>query len=316
MVDELDFYRKMLTIRLLETELQKLCLAGLAGDLHFNKGQEAISVGTCAALAPEDYIVTHHRTIAQTYSKGTELKPLVAEILGRKGGTNNGLAGEMHFNNPAARHLFSFQLVGTCVPVAAGVAWAVKNYLRERQIVGCFFGDGSTSNAQFHEGLNIASVKKLPVLLICENNGLAGNIRKATYLPTESVTERASAYGIESCRIDGNDVLGVYKTVEEVSRKVREESHPYLIEMMTTRLCWHKQGQPDARSDEELQELAKLDPIPRLGRRLADRARERVEAEVNQEVQDVIRYGLSLKYPDASVIPQLQAYLETMAVKD
>jgi len=316
MVDELDLYRKMLTIRLLEAELQKLCLAGLAGDLHFNKGQEAISVGACAALDPEDYIVTHHRTIAQTYSKGTELKPLVAEILGRKGGTNNGLAGEMHFNNPAARHLFSFQLVGTCVPVAAGVAWAVKNYLREPQIVGCFFGDGSTSNAQFHEGLNIASLKKLPLLLICENNGLAGNIRRAMYLPTEGVTERTSAYGIESYRIDGNDVLGVYKTVEEVSQKVREESRPYLIEMMTTRLSWHKQGQPDARSEDELKELAKLDPIPRLGRRLADEARKRVETEVDEEVQGVIRYGLSQQFPDASVIPPLQAYLETMGVKD
>ena len=130
------------------------------------------------------------------------------------------------------------------------------------------------------------------------------------------MTDRTPAYGVESSRIDGNDVLGVYKTMKEVSRKVREESRPYLVEMMTTRLSWHKQGQPDARSQEELKELAKLDPIPRLGQRLGEKARKRVEVEVDQEVQDVIRYGLSLQFPDASVIPELQAYLETMAVKD
>ncbi len=113
MTPEFELYRKMLMIRLLEDEFQKLCFAGEAGDLHFSKGQEAISVGVCAALDKNDYMVTHHRTIAHSIAKGVPLKPLVAEILGKKSGVNNGMAGEMHISYPPAKYMFSFQLVGS-----------------------------------------------------------------------------------------------------------------------------------------------------------------------------------------------------------
>src|SRR5207245_8701947 len=196
-----------------ETELQRLCLEGLAGDLHFNKGQEAVAVGGITALLPKDYIVTHHRTIAHTLTKGTPLKALLAELLGRIGGTNRGIAGEMHIRNPSVGHLFTFQLVGTCAPVAAGAAWAAKQFLKQDAIVACFLGDAATSNAQFHEGINIAAVNRLPLLVICENNGLAGNIRSSHYMPTKTAAERMAAYGIDSRVIDGNDVDKVHQVL-------------------------------------------------------------------------------------------------------
>ena len=299
MIDELRLYKKMLTIRLLEDELQRLCLSGEAGDLHFNKGQEAISVGACAALGPGDYMVTHHRTIAHSIAKGVPLGPLVAELLGKATGINKGMAGEMHIRYPKLRYMFSFQLVGTCVSVAAGLAWAVKNYLKEENIVACFFGDAATSNAQAHEGINIASVRKAPLLLICENNGLAGNVRKEFYLPTDTVSERAAAYGIGSAQVDGNHVSEVFKAVEKAAKLVRESSEPYMLEMKVERLSWHKQGQPDSRTKEEIAELAKRDPLPYEEKRLkvSREQKERFEKEINGEIRASVDAARKAPWP-------------------
>jgi len=264
----MNFYKQMVLIRALEDRLQELCLQGEAGDLHFNKGQEAISVGVCAALKETDYIVVHHRTIAHAIAKGVPLEPLVAEVLGKSGGLCGGRAGEMHLSYPPARFMFSFQLVGTCVPVAAGLAWAVKNYQKTDDIVVVFHGDAATSNAQWHEGMNIAAVQKVPLLIICENNGLAGNIRPGYYQPVDHVYRRARGYGITSVRVDGNKVAEVFDAVLSASKWIREQSQPLFLECDTTRLCWHKQGQRDVRSPAELGELAKRDPLLQEASRL------------------------------------------------
>ena len=303
MTDELELYRRMLTVRLLEDQLQVLCLSGEAGDLHFNKGQEAISVGACAALRPTDYIVTHHRTIAHSIARGVPLGPLVAELLGKATGINKGMAGEMHIRYPKLRYMFSFQLVGTCVSVAAGLAWAVKNHLKEDSIVGCFFGDAATSNGQAHEGINIASVRKAPLLLLCENNGLAGNVKKELYLPTDTVAERASAYGIESARIDGNHVAKVVEAVGKAAKKVRERSEPFLLEMEVSRLSWHKQGQPDSRSKEEIAILAKHDPLPYEEHRLhvSKEQKDRLVRKIEREIQASIEAARKAPFPRYSL---------------
>jgi TPP-dependent pyruvate/acetoin dehydrogenase alpha subunit len=302
LIDELHLYKTMLTIRLLEDELQKLCLSGEAGDLHFNKGQEAISVGACAALRPTDYMVTHHRTIAHSIAKGVPLRPLVAELLGKATGINKGMAGEMHIRYPKKRYMFSFQLVGTCLAVAAGVAWAAKYYMKEEDIVACFFGDAATSNGLAHEGINIASVRKAPLLLVCENNGLAGNVRKEFYLPTDTVSERAAAYGIDSNLVDGNRVLEVFEAVESAAKLVREQSKPYLLEMKTDRQSWHKQGQPDSRSREEIAELTKRDPIAFEERRLkvSREQRERFEKEIQAEIRASVDAARKAPWPEYS----------------
>ena len=269
MIDPLTLYKRMVTIRLVENRLQEMCFKGEAGDLHFSKGQEAISVGVCAALKATDYTVTHHRTITHSIARGSPLYSLIAEVLGKATGVNKGLAGEMHINNPEIRYMFSFQLVGTCVPVATGLAWALRYYRKTQDVVACFFGDAATSSGQMHEALTIAKIKRVPLLLICENNGLAGNITKDYYLPTKTVAERMAAYSIKAMTIDGNDVNEVVKATELVVESyVRPNSEPYLIEMNTTRLCHHKQGMGDIRTAEEIQKLAERDPLLLTERRI------------------------------------------------
>lgn len=287
----IELYEKMVTIRIVENRLQELCSKGEGPDLHFSKGQEAISVGVCAALRQSDYIVTHHRTIAHEIAKGSALRPLIAEVLGRATGINGGLAGEMHINNPAIRHMFSFQIVGTCVPVATGLAYALRYYKKTDDVVAVFFGDAASSNGQVHEALNIAKIKKVPLLLVCENNGLAGNIRKEYYLPTETVAERMAAYGIRSEEVDGNDVFCVHDVAKNAIDVVRIKSEPLLLDMHTTRLCWHKQGQRDVRSPEEIAKLAERDPLlvaeRRMGITRADA--ERIWMKIAMEVETILQ---------------------------
>ena len=248
------FFEQMLLIRTLEDKLQALCDIGQAGDLHMCKGQEAIPVGVCAALGPQDLVLTHHRMIGWAVCKGVPLDVLVKELL-------HGLGGEMHFRSPEYGFMHSFQLVGTVVPVAAGVAWALKNYTRNGGIAIAVFGDAATANGQWHEGVNLAAVQKLPLLLVCENNHLAGNVREEYYQPVANVRKRMLGYGLTSFMVDGNNVSEVYEWAKEAIDLVRREGRPFMLECDTTRLGRHKQGQGDLRSKEEIAKLAERDPL-------------------------------------------------------
>ena len=263
MAQRLSAEEQMFLVRRLEDRLQDLCLDGLAGDLHFSKGQEAVSVGVCAALRPFDYVVTHHRTIAHAVAKGVPLVPMLAEILGKEGGLNGGMAGEMHMSHPLTRFMFSFQLVGTCLPVAAGLAWAVKNVHKTDDVVAVFHGDAATANGQWHEGMNLAAVHQVPLLVVCENNELAGNVRPVDYMPVKRVTERAHGYHIPVMDADGNDLEAVMQAARFAVKCIRENRGPVFLECRTTRLGRHKQGQGDLRSKEEVAELARRDPLLR-----------------------------------------------------
>lgn len=257
-----ELTQRMLRIRAVETALQRLCDSGeLPADLHFTTGQEAISVGVCAALEARDMVLCHHRMIGWAISKGVPLRALLAELMGKATGINGGLAGEMHMQAPQYGFLHSFQLVGTVIPVAAGVAWALKNVVKNGGIAVAVFGDAATANGQFHEGLNIAATQGLPLLMICENNHLAGNVTPAYYQPVEHIIQRASGYGIESAWVDGTDVAAVLQAAESAVAYTRRESAPFLLECDTVRLGRHKQGQGDIRSKEEKEMLWRRDPL-------------------------------------------------------
>lgn len=257
-------FEQMLLVRVLEEKLEKLSNTGEVSDLHLNRGQEAIALGTCAAIRPTDYIVVHHRTIAHAVAKGIPLYPLVAEILGKADGVCGGMSGEMHLSYPPARFMFSFQLVGTCVSVAAGVAWASKYVKKTDDIVVVFHGDAATSNAQWHEGLSLAKIQKVPLLLVCENNHLAGNIRPDRYMPVSSVVERCKGYGVPARLVNGAHVDAVFGAVSEAAEIVRRTSSPYLVECDVERFSWHKLGQRDARTPEEMAVVYRRDPVPYL----------------------------------------------------
>ena len=281
-----ELEQQMLLVRLLEDRLQELCLQGLGADLHFSRGQEAISTGVCSVLAETDYVVTHHRTIAHAIAKGVPLKPLVAEILGKAEGINGGMAGEMHMSYLPKRFMFSWQLVGTCISVAAGLAWAVKNHLCTKDIVVVFFGDAATANAQFHEALNIAAVQKVPLLLVCENNHLAGNVTPEYYSPVQREIQRAAAYGIVTSSTNGNDLGAVVDTARAAAHYVRANSRPMLLECTTARLGRHKQGMGDIRSKAELEVLSQQDPLRRID--VAPDVREHLQREIESVIQEVL----------------------------
>jgi TPP-dependent pyruvate/acetoin dehydrogenase alpha subunit len=284
----LSLFEKIVYIRVLENKLQDYCNRGLAGDLHFNKGQEAIAVGVCAALKETDYIVTHHRTIAHQIAKGAALEPLIAELLGKRTGVNGGHAGEMHISDPAIRYAFSFQLVGTCIPVAAGLAWALTHHHHTDDIVAVFFGDAASSNGQFHEGLNLAAVRQVPLLMICENNHLAGNIRPSYYMTGKSVAGLALSHEVAVEQVDGNDIRAVVATTEQAADYVRRYKKPFFLECMTERLSWHKQGQRDIRSREELLDLSMNEPVKRLSRQLPGKYEE-LEERIDRELTAILK---------------------------
>ena len=273
----------MLLIRALEDRLQTLCNEGLAGDLHFSKGQEAIAVGVCAALRPTDYVVTHHRAIATAVAKGVPLDLLVAELLGKDAGLNRGLSGEMALYHEPTRFMSSFQLVGTCVPVAAGIAWAVKNVRKTDDVVAVFFGDAATANGQWHEGVNIAAVQGLPLLLVCENNVMAGNVTVEDYLPTVHITDRAFGYGIGARDVDGNNLAAVVDKAANAVDCVRSRREPFLLECHTTRLGRHKQGMGDLRGADEMAALALRDPLRGIPAR----------PDIEEEAAGIIRAALN-----------------------
>lgn len=237
---------EMLLIRAVETALQGLCDSGqLAADLHMTKGQEAISVGVCNALEARDMLLCHHRMIGWAIARGVPLELLIAELLGKASGINRGLAGEMHMQAPQYGLAHTFQLVGTVVPVAAGVAWAQKNIKKNGGIAVAVFGDAATANGQWHEGVNIAAVQDLPLLLVCENNHLAGNVGPEYYIPPSlgMVGARAGGYGIEWGCVDGTDVEAVAEAARDAIGYIRANSRPFLLECDTIRLGRHKQGQ-------------------------------------------------------------------------
>ena len=249
----------MTTIRALETRLQALCDSGeCKADLHPGTGQEAIAASVCAALGPEDMVVCHHRMVPWAVALGVPLLPLVAELLGKAGGLHGGHAGEMHLSLPQYRLAHTFQLVGTTVPVAAGVAWALKQR-GKGGIAVAVIGDAATANGQFHEGVNIAAVMGLPLLVVVENNGVAGNVRSEQYMPVGPAV-RAEAYGT-SGYLASSDIAFVPADVERAVWEVRLESCPVILEFPCGRLGRHKQGMGDLRAKEEMAALWARDPL-------------------------------------------------------
>ena len=159
-------------------------------------------------------------------------------------------------------YLASNALVHNCVPIAAGLAWAARYVEKTDDIVVVFHGDAATSNAAWHEGMGLAAIRKVPLLLICENNHLAGNIRPEFYMPTATVMERAAGYGVAACQVDGTHAAEVFGAVRRAAEFVRQESRPFLVECDVPRFSWHKQGQRDIRGPEEMAVLYRRDPVP------------------------------------------------------
>ena len=207
--DARDLYRRMLIIRAVEARLARSHQRGLIhGACHTYIGQEAVAAGICANLRPDDAVFSTHRGHGHALAKGMEPFQLIAELYGRAEGCSRGRGGSMHLFAPEIGMLGTSGIVGPCILQAAGAGYSFR-LLKTDQVAVAFFGDGAVNNGAFHEGINMASIWRLPVLFVCENNGYATEVAFDYAAGNPSVAARGVAYGVPAVAVDGNDVLAV-----------------------------------------------------------------------------------------------------------
>lgn len=300
-----DAYRQMLVIRKFEETIRSLYQQGkIRGSFHACVGQEATAVGGCWALRPDDYMTCTYRGHGQAIAKGLSVRAAMAEMLGKATGCSKGKGGSMHFTDPAVGLLGANAIVGAGVPHAAGAALASQ--LQNKDTVAlAYFGEGAVNQGVFLETLNLAAVWKLPLILICENN------RYSEMTPSHETTsnvetyKRASAFGLESIQIDGNDIEAVYRTVEEAVARARSGGGPTYIEAMTYRLWGHMMGDPEVyRTKEEVAQARENEPILRLRRRLITlECTESDLAHFDHDAEAII--ADALQFAESSPVPEL-----------
>ncbi len=268
----LQLYRTLLIIRMVEERLAKSHQRGLIhGACHTYVGQEAIATGVCAHLRNEDAIFSTHRGHGHALAKGMEPGQLMAELFGRETGCSRGRGGSMHLFAPEIGMMGTSGIVGPCILQAAGAGYS-SLILKSGQVGVAFFGDGAANNGAFHEGLNMASIWKLPVLFICENNQFATEVPFASVAGNSSVAARGAAYGISSIEVDGNDVLAVEAAAGEAVKRARDGGGPSLIECKTYRTRAHAEGMGDFtyRTREDVEQWRTRCPIARLKKHLLE----------------------------------------------
>ena len=260
----------MLRIRQFETRAKELFLKGvIKGTAHSSVGQEAIAAGACAALQPDDFLLTHHRGHGHTIAKGSDIRLMFAELMGRAPGYCGGLGGSMHIADFDRKILGANGIVGAGMGLGTGAALAEQ--LNDTGNIGItFFGDGAANEGIFHEAMNLAAVWKLPLIFFCENNqyGLTTATQAVTAGP--SIAARGDAYGVPNERINGNDVPAVFDAVERAALRARAGQGPSLIEALTYRWDDHsmRANLPSYRTQDEENEWKLRDPIALLRDRL------------------------------------------------
>jgi 2-oxoisovalerate dehydrogenase E1 component len=268
----LRLYRDMLLIRRCEEQLVRAHQRGLVhGACHTYVGQEAIAVGVCAHLRATDAVFSTHRGHGHALAKGVPPVQLFAELYGREAGCSHGRGGSMHLFAPEVGLMGTSGIVGPCILQAAGAGYSAK-LLRNEGVAVAFFGDGAVNNGAFHEGLNLASIWKLPVLFVCENNWYATEVPFREAAGNPNVAERGAAYGLPGQGLDGNDVLGIHRAAGEAVSRARRGDGPTLIECRTYRTRPHAEGMGDFtyRTREEVEEWKTRCPIARLKKYLLD----------------------------------------------
>jgi pyruvate dehydrogenase E1 component alpha subunit len=267
---QLRMYRIMADCRLFETRAQELFFEGLVrGTTHLGIGQEAVAAGVAAAMRDDDYTFCTYRGHNHTLARGVPMGPIFAELFGRATGLMGGKGGSMHLTSVAHGAMGSYAIVGAHLPIALGAAWSAQ-YRKSGQVAVCFFGDGTTNIGAFHEALNMAAVWKAPVVFVCENN------HYMEYTPIRDVTavehpaaDRASAYGLESILVDGNDVEAVHRVAKTAIDAARTGGGPSLIEAVTYRHGGHSRADPGKyRPDDEVAAWKARDPVPAYRRQL------------------------------------------------
>ena len=264
-------YERMLLIREFEERVKFLFLEGsMPGTIHQCQGQEATAVGVCAALNADDWITSTHRPHGHALAKGLTPEEMLIELFGGVTGCCRGKGGSLHIGNIEKGMVPAIAIVGGGIPVAAGIGLAFKMQKSDR-VVGCFFGDGASAEGAFHEGVNLAAIWDLPVILVCENNLYGASTPVSQITRLSRIADRAAGYGIRGERVYGNDVLAVYEATRQAAAECRGGQGPVLLELMTYRTTGHSRRDPCSyQPDDEKKDWAEQDPIVLMGRALVE----------------------------------------------
>lgn len=310
-------YRTMQTIRQTEEELARCHQRGLIhGACHTYVGEEAIASGVAAHLRPDDVVFSTHRGHGHALAKGMPPRELMAELFGRSTGCSRGRGGSMHLFSPEIGMMGTSGIVGPCILQACGGGYSFK-ILKTDNVAVAFFGDGAANNGAFHEGLNMASIWKLPVLFICENNQFATEVPFAYAAGNPSVGSRAGAYGMPGFTVDGNDAIEIHRVAGEAVERARSGQGPTLIECKTYRTRAHAEGMGDFtyRTREDVEAWKQKCPIQRLKRAACDQQPDlgnRFDS-VDQEIGAVVKEAR--EFAEGSPWPTAQSASEHVYAK-
>jgi len=301
----------MLRIRRFEERIEGLVFEGkLSGFVHLYVGEEAIATGVCAALSGSDYITSTHRGHGHLIAKGGDLNLMMAELFGKQTGYCKGKGGSMHIADLDLGILGANGIVGGGPPLAVGAG--LSSWYRDSgQVCICFFGDGASNQGTTHEAMNLASLLKLPVVFVAENNQFAEYTRQSRHQNIESIAERAAAYGMPGIVVDGNDLPAVYEATEEAVARAKDGKGPTLMECVTFRIKGHYVGDPqNYRTQEEVAEWMTddRDPIARYERTLSDlgvltaEKMELLKEAAHKEIEDAVAFAEASPDPDVEAL--------------
>lgn len=299
-----EMYRRMTLVREFELRAIEERRGGLIpGFIHSCVGQEATAVGACLALSPEDVITSTHRGHGHLIGKGGDPKFMMAELAARSPGYCSGRGGSLHIADFSIGILGANGIVGGGIPMATGAALGFQ-MRKEKRVALAFFGDGASNEGSFHEAANQAGVWKLPVIFFCENNlyGEGTAIRRCT--PIDDLAIRADSYGFPGVIVDGNDILAVYEAVRAAKERALHGDGPTFIEAKTYRYRGHYEGDPQVyRTQEELQEWQKKDPIERFKKNLIesglvdDGDLEELQGSVIMQLDEAVNFAAAAEKP-------------------
>lgn len=296
------FFRALYRIRRVEEEIIRVYPTDeIKSPVHLSIGQEAVSVAVCEALRPDDVVFGTYRGHAMYLAKGGDLKKMIAELYGKITGCAMGKGGSMHLVDTGRGVMGTSAIVGTTIPLSVGYAYALK-YRRSDAVVVSFFGDGAVDEGAFHESMNFAALKQLPVLFVCENNHYAIHSHHLNRHHSDNICERAGTYGMPSERLDDCDVFAIHETVRRYVELMRKGGGPVFLECVTCRWKEHVGPNDDFhlgyRSEEEVACTMQKDQVLKLRAMLSPGAVEEIESGVEQEIRDAFEFAELSPFPE------------------
>jgi pyruvate dehydrogenase E1 component alpha subunit len=304
-------YMTMLRIRIFEERAADLVEAGeIKTPCHLYIGQEAIAAGVCAALNRDDYVWGGHRSHGHYLAKGGDLRAMMAELYGKVTGCSRGRGGSMHLVAPEIGIMGTVPLVAATIPMAVGSALAARQR-RDGRVSVAFFGDGAIEEGHVHESMNLAAVYRLPVLFVCENNFYSSHMQLLERRVADNILDAATAHGISGARLDGNDVVAVYRAAVTAVARARRGEGPTLLECRTYRWRGHVGPSWDmdvgVKRKDELKDWLPRDPLAQVRARLpaegiSGAELDRMEQDVRREVEDAVVFARESPYPDPATL--------------